>query len=61
MAAELPRPGVEVVQEFVSAAPTIVTPTLVPCNVAPFFEVIEALASTINTRRTSRILADADR
>jgi len=45
MAAELPRPGVEVVQEFVSAAPTIVTPTLVPCNVAPFFEVIEALAS----------------
>ena len=50
MAAELPRPGVEVVQEFVSAAPTIVTPTLVPCNVAPFFEVIEALASdgTVN-------------
>jgi hypothetical protein len=44
-AAELPRPGVEVVQEFASAAPTIVTPTLVPCNVAPFFEVIEALTS----------------
>ena len=50
MATELPRPGVEVVQEFQSAAPTIVTPTLVPCNVAPFFEVIEALASdgTVN-------------
>lgn len=43
MPTELPRPGVEVVQEFQSASPTIVTPTLVPCNVAPFFEVIEAL------------------
>lgn len=42
-AAELPRPGVEVIQEFTSVTPTIVTPTLVPCNVAPFFEVIEAL------------------
>ena len=45
MATELPRPGVEVVQEFQSASPTIVTPTLVPCNIAPFFEVIEALDS----------------
>jgi hypothetical protein len=45
MAAELPRPGVEVVQEFASTSPTIVTPTLVPCNVGPFFEVIEALVS----------------
>lgn len=45
MASSLPRPGVEVVQEFASASPTIVTPTLVPCNVAPFFEVIEALDS----------------
>lgn len=51
MATELPRPGVEVVQEFTSAAPTIVTPTLVPCIIAPFFEVIEALKSdgTVNT------------
>src|SRR6185295_19794000 len=40
MAAQLARPGVEVVQEFASTSPTIVTPTLVPCNVAPFFEVI---------------------
>jgi hypothetical protein len=45
MATELPRPGVEVVQEFASASPTIVTPTLVPCVVAPFFEVIEVLKS----------------
>ena len=43
MPTALPRPGVEVVQSFQSASPTIVTPTLVPCNVAPFFEVIEAL------------------
>jgi hypothetical protein len=51
MAAELPRPGVEVVQEFRSVSPTIVTPTLVPCNIAPFFEIIEALNSdgTLNS------------
>ena len=51
MVASLPQPGVEVVQEFASASPTIVTPTLVPCNIAPFFEVIEALNSdgTVNS------------
>ena len=43
MATELPRPGTEVIQEFQSVSPTIVTPTLVPCVVAPFFEVIEVL------------------
>lgn len=54
MATELPQPGVEVVQEFTSAAPTVVTPTLVPCNIAPFFEVIEALNAdgTTNTDAT---------
>ena len=51
MATELPRPGIEVVQEFRSTSPTIVTPTLVPCNIAPFFEVIEVLNSdgTLNS------------
>lgn len=51
MATELPRPGVEVVQEFQSTSPTIVTPTLVPCIVAPFYEVLEVLNSdgTINS------------
>jgi hypothetical protein len=44
MAAQQPRPGVEVIQEFRSTSPTIVIPTLVPCNVAPFFEIIEVLA-----------------
>jgi len=50
MATELPRPGIEVVQEFRSTSPTIVTPTLVPCVVAPFFEVIEVLKAdgTVN-------------
>ena len=43
MAAQLPRPGVEIIQEFRSTSPTIVIPTLVPCNVAPFFEIIEVL------------------
>ena len=50
MATQLPRPGVEVIQEFVTANPTVVTPTLVPCVVAPYFEVIEVLKDdgTIN-------------
>lgn len=33
MAAELPRPGVEVIQVFRTVSPTVVTPTLVPCIV----------------------------
>lgn len=43
MATELLEPGVSVIQEFRSVSPTIVTPTLVPCAVAPCFQVIEAL------------------
>jgi len=43
MAAELPRPGVEVVQEFQSAAPTIVRPTLVPFVTGPAKEIIDVL------------------
>jgi len=45
MAAQLPRPGVEIVQEFRSTSPTIIIPTLVPCNVAPFFEIMEVLSA----------------
>jgi hypothetical protein len=55
MATELPRPGVEVVQEFASASPTIVTPTLVPCVIAPFFEVIEALKSDGTTNPDAKL------
>jgi hypothetical protein len=55
MAVELPRPGVEVVQEFTSAAPTVVTPTLVPCVIAPFFEVIEAVTSSGTTNPDAKM------
>ena len=43
MATELLQPGVSVIQEFRSVSPTIVTPTLVPCAIAPAFQVLEAL------------------
>lgn len=43
MATELLRPGVSVIQKFRSVSPTIVTPTLVPCAIAPAFQVLEAL------------------
>jgi hypothetical protein len=45
MATELLQPGITVIQEFRSVSPTIVTPTLVPCAVAPGFQVLEALAT----------------
>lgn len=54
-AAELPRPGVEVIQEFRSVSPTIVTPTLVPCNIGPFFEVIEVLDSDGTTNSDAQL------
>ena len=41
MATELPRPGVQVIQEFESAAPTIVQPTLVPFTCGPAKEIVE--------------------
>lgn len=42
-AVELPRPGVEVVQEFRTQSPTVVTPTLPPCPVGVAKEVMEIL------------------
>src|ERR1043166_3632392 len=41
MAAELARPGVEVIQEFRSASPTILRPTLVPFVVGAAKEIVE--------------------
>lgn len=41
MAAELPRPGVEVIQVFRTVSPTVVTPTLVPCIVGVCKQVLE--------------------
>lgn len=46
MAAELPRPGVEVIQVFQSVSPTVVTPTLVPCVVGVCKQLVDALTTT---------------
>lgn len=46
MAAELPRPGVEVIQVFRSVSPTVITPTLVPCVVGVCKQVVEVLETT---------------
>jgi hypothetical protein len=55
MVAQLPRPGVEIIQEFRSTSPTIVVPTLVPCNIAPFFEIIEVLKADGTTNPDSQL------
>ena len=41
--APLLQPGVEVIQEFRTVSPTILTPTLVPCAIAPAFQVVDAV------------------
>lgn len=45
MAAELPRPGVEVVQVIRTTTPSVVTPTLVPCVVGVAKQVVELLVA----------------
>lgn len=45
MAAELPRPGVEVIQEFRTVSPSVVTPTLVPCVVGACKQIVEVLSN----------------
>ena len=57
MATELLEPGVSVIQEFRSVSPTIVAPTLVPCAVAPCYQVVEAL--TTDATGNSVLNADA--
>jgi hypothetical protein len=42
--ATLARPGVEITQVVTAAAPTVLTPTLVPCLVGPCFQIVEPLA-----------------
>lgn len=46
MAAELPRPGVEVIQVFRSVSPTVVTPTLPPCCVGVCRQIVDVLSRT---------------
>jgi hypothetical protein len=43
--AELPRPGVEIIQSFRAASPTILRPTLVPCIVGVAKEIVEVTTS----------------
>lgn len=57
MASELPRPGVEVIQEFRSVSPTVVTPTLVPCVVGVAKEIVELLETS--SSGSSSLNADA--
>lgn len=45
MSAELPRPGVEIIQQFRTVSPTVVTPTLVPCVVGVAKQLVEVLSA----------------
>lgn len=45
-APQLERPGVEVIQEFVAATPTILRPSLPACIVGPCRQVVEAVTDT---------------
>jgi hypothetical protein len=44
--ATLSRPGVEISQEITAAAPTVLTPALVPCVVGPCFQIVEPISSS---------------
>lgn len=44
MAEELAKPGVEVIQEFRTVTPSVITPTLVPCVVGVAKQIVEVLA-----------------
>lgn len=56
--AELPRPGVEVIQEFRAASPTILRPTLVPFVCGPAKEIVE-VTNTDGTLNSSAKLDSA--
>jgi hypothetical protein len=50
MAAELPRPGVQVIQEFRTTSPSIVSPTLVPTVVGACNQIVDVLnGQNLNT------------
>lgn len=44
-AASLPRPGVQVIQQFRAQSPTVITPQLVPCIVGVCKQIVELLVS----------------
>lgn len=45
MSTSLPRPGVQVIQQFRAVSPTVITPTLVPCVVGVCKQIVELLVS----------------
>jgi hypothetical protein len=51
MAAELPRPGVEVIQQFEATSPSVIVPVLVPFVTGPAKEIVELTTSegAVNT------------
>lgn len=60
MAAQLPRPGVEVIQVFRSTSPTVVTPTLVPCIVGVCKQIVDVLVpddTGVNQLNTSALIS----
>ena len=58
MAAELPRPGVEVIQVFRSVSPTVITPTLVPCVVGVCKQIVDVI--TTDASGSSSLNSDAN-
>jgi hypothetical protein len=63
MAAELPRPGVEVIQVLSTVTPTVITPTLVPCVVGVCKQEVDVLttsatgAEVLNSEALTPLLA----
>ena len=57
--AELAPPGVQVVQEFTAASPSIVTPALMPCIIGPCKQIVEALNSDGSINSDARITLPA--
>ena len=43
--ATLTRPGVEIAQEITAGAPTVLTPTLVPCLIGPCYQIVSPIDS----------------
>ena len=41
--ATLTRPGVEIAQEITAGAPTVLTPTLVPCIIGPCYQIVSPI------------------
>lgn len=58
--AELPRPGVEIIQEFKAAAPTIVRPTLVPFVCGAAKEIVEVTSTDGTLNAAAKLSSSYD-